>query len=539
MFRKQSFMRPVILVVFGVLFGVGMVAGFGGIAKLNLAFGQGGDITLGGPTPNIPQSATLESINTSFKAVAKAIQPTIVAIRVKSEAPKPVVNKNQGGNNSNPFHYFFHSPNGDGDDEEDMNPFGIPQQQGPSEGLGSGVIVTSDGYILTNNHVVENAAKKGGIMVKLTNKHEYEGHVVGTDPTTDLAVVKIEATGLPVAALGNSDDASVGEWVLAVGNPLGLESTVTTGIISSIGRNMPMGSSNAKNAGYNIANFIQTDAAINPGNSGGGLFNAKGQVIGINAMIATSTGMFAGYGFAIPINLAKIVATDIIKTGHVNRGIIGVQIKAIDQTEAEALGLDVPRGVRVDKVTKGSAGEAAGLREGDVILSVNGEETNEANQLQGLIALHHAGDNVTLKIWREGKEIEKNVKLRPRDNDVAMNGKVDESLDNPSNSEAQPAKAEATLDNIGVTVRNLNATEKEKYEVKGGVFVTNTIPGSEAYERGVGVIGKVVTAVDLKPVKNVDEFEKAMNRCKGRSIFVTLIDNQGDKRAIAIKVPKD
>ncbi|MFI5262907.1 MAG: trypsin-like peptidase domain-containing protein, partial [Candidatus Kapaibacterium sp.] len=405
--------------------------------------------------------------------------------------------------------------------------------------LGSGVIVTSDGYILTNNHVVENAAKKGGIIVKLTDKHEYEGHVIGTDPTTDLAVVKIEATGLPVAALANSDDVSVGELVLAVGNPLGLESTVTTGIVSSVGRQINIfdQARNKGNLNYSIANFIQTDAAINPGNSGGGLFNAKGQVIGINAAIATQTGMFAGYGFAIPINLAKIVAADLIKSGHVNRGYIGVSIKAIDQTEAEAMGLNVPRGVRIDNVTKGSAGEAAGLKEGDVILSVDGKETNESNQLQGLIALHHAGDNVSLKIWRDGKEIDKNVKLRPR-TDLAENVDNEESSGKGS-VEAEPMKETATLDNVGVSVRNLNSGEKEKYDTKGGVYITNVVPGSEAYDRGVGIIGKVVTAVDLKSVKNVSDFEKAMNNCKGRSIFVTLIDDKGDKRAIAIRVPKD
>ncbi len=539
---KYSFMRPVILVVFGLLVGVGLVAGFGGIAKLNIAFGQGGGVTLGGPTPNIPQSATLESINTSFKAVAKAIQPTIVSIKIKTEAPKPSAKKEPDANN--PFKFFFHNNpgngdgQGDGQGDEGDNPFSMPGPQGQSEGLGSGVIVTSDGYILTNNHVVENAAKKGGITVKLTNKHEYEAKVIGTDPTTDLAVIKIEATGLPVAALANSDEVSVGELVLAVGNPLGLESTVTTGIVSSIGRSINIfDEARSKNtAGYSIANFIQTDAAINPGNSGGGLFNAKGQVIGINAAIATRTGMFAGYGFAIPINLAKTVASDIIKSGHVNRGYIGVNIKAIDQTEAEALGLDVPRGVRIDNVVKGGAGEAAGLKEGDVILSVDGQETNESNQLQGLIAVHHAGDNVSLKVWRNGKEIDKNVTLRPR-TDVASNDKSEEDMQ--KSPEAQPMKQTATIDNIGVTIRNLNASEKDKYDTKGGVYITNTVPGSEAYDRGIGLIGKVVTAVDLKPVKNVDEFEKAMNAAKGRSIFVTLIDDKGDKRAIAIRVPKD
>ena len=538
MFKKNSFTRPVILIVFGLLLGVGMVAGFGGIAKLNMAFGQGGDITLGGPNPNIPQSATLESINTSFKAVAKAIQPTIVSIKIKTESPKAKPHS-QNQDENNPFKFFFHNnPNGGNGDEEGESPFSMPERQGPSEGLGSGVIVTSDGYILTNNHVVENAAKKGGIIVKLTNKHEYEGHIVGTDPTTDLAVVKIEATGLPVAALGNSDDVSVGELVLAVGNPLGLESTVTTGIVSSLGRAINIFDEvRAKNAGYSIANFIQTDAAINPGNSGGGLFNAKGQVIGINAAIATSTGMFAGYGFAIPINLAKIVASDLIKNGHVNRGYIGVQIKAIDETEAEALGLDVPRGVRIDNVVKGGAGEAAGLHQGDVILSVDGHETNESNQLQGLIALHHAGDNVSLKIWRGGKEIDKEVKLRPRTDDVASNDKSDGDEDN--RPEAKPMKETATIDNIGVTIRNLNSSEKDKYEAKGGVYITNVVPGSEAYDRGLGIIGKVITAVDGKQVKNVEEFENVMAKCKGKSIGMNVIDDKGDARFVAIRVPKD
>jgi len=543
MFKKHSFMRPVILVVFGLLFGVGMVAGFGGIAKLNIAFGQSDNVTLGGPTPVIPQSATLESINTSFKAVAKAIQPTVVSIKIKTEAPKKSAkNNNNGDNGNNPFKFFFHnSPNGNGDENDEENPFQMPDQQGPSEGLGSGVIVTSDGYILTNNHVVENAAKKGGIIIKLTNKHEYEAHVIGTDPTTDLAVVKIDATGLPVAALGNSDDVSVGEWVLAVGNPLGLESTVTTGIVSSLGRQINIfDESRTKNAaGTSIANFIQTDAAINPGNSGGGLFNAKGQVIGINAAIATRTGMFAGYGFAIPINLAKIVATDIIKTGHVNRGYIGVTIKPIDQTESEALGLGVPRGVRIESIVKGSAGESAGLHEGDIILSVDGQETNESNQLQGLIALHHAGDNVSLKIWRDGKEIDKNIKLRPRNEDLSLNEGAVSGEANADIREPAPMKDKVTLDNVGVSVRNLTSSEKEKYDTKGGVFITNVVPGSEAYDRGWGLIGKVISRVHGKDIRNVDDFEKVMNESKGSSVGSTVIDEKGDKRFIAIKIPKD
>jgi serine protease Do len=294
---KRSITRQLSLVVFGLLFGIGLIGATGGLDKINIAFGQGSDMTLGGPMPNIPPSPALESMNASFKSIAKAIQPTIVAISVKNEAPK----RSEGNSGNNPFHFFFRGPNGEDDGGDMFNPFG---GGAPQQGLGSGVVVTSDGYIITNNHVVENAAKKGGVTVKFMDNREFEGTVVGTDPTTDLAVVKINATGLTAAALGNSDNVEVGEMVLAVGNPLGLESTVTTGIVSSLGRSLGI-IDREKTQNYAIENFIQTDAAINPGNSGGGLFNLKGQVVGINSAIATRTGMFAGYGFAIPSNMAK------------------------------------------------------------------------------------------------------------------------------------------------------------------------------------------------------------------------------------------
>ncbi|HEY6171871.1 MAG TPA: trypsin-like peptidase domain-containing protein, partial [Candidatus Kapabacteria bacterium] len=383
---KPSIFRQVSLVVFGLLFGLGLIAATGGIDKLNIAFGQGSDITLGGPMPNVPPSPALESMNASFKAIAKAIQPTIVAISVKTEAPK---RQPGSGNPNDPFRFFFHSPDGGSSEEGDSyDPFG---GGGPQEGLGSGVVITSDGYIITNNHVVENAAKKGGVTVKFMDNREFEGTVVGSDPTTDLAVIKIQATGLAAAALGNSDNVEVGEMVLAVGNPLGLESTVTKGIVSSLGRSLDIIDRN-KTGGYAIENFIQTDAAINPGNSGGGLFNIKGQVVGINAAIATRTGMFAGYGFAIPVNMAKTVAMDIIKYGRVNRGYIGVQIRSVDQTEAEALGLNQAQGVRIDGVVKGGAGELAGLQRNDVVLAIDGKTVHTSQDLQGIIGMHHAGD---------------------------------------------------------------------------------------------------------------------------------------------------
>ncbi|MFI5201100.1 MAG: S1C family serine protease, partial [Candidatus Kapaibacterium sp.] len=280
---------------------------------MNIAFGASNP-SLGGPLPSLPNTSTLEDLNGSFVAIAKAVQPTIVQINVKTEAPK--ISKND---QENPFEHFF---GGDGGNFQ----FKFPEPKpSPEEGIGSGVIITSDGYILTNNHVVKDAAKKGGITVKMTDKRVFDASVVGTDPTTDIAVIKIDATNLPVAALGNSDDLAVGQVVLAVGNPLGLESTVTQGIVSSLHRPLPELGAEDGAGRYAITNFIQTDAAINPGNSGGGLFDIKGEVVGINSAIASGTGYFAGYGFAVPINMAKSVAMDLIKSGKVNRGYIGVQ----------------------------------------------------------------------------------------------------------------------------------------------------------------------------------------------------------------------
>lgn len=546
---KRSIFRQVSLVVFGLLFGLGLIAATGGIDKINIAFGQGSDVSLGGPMPNIPPSPALESMNASFKAIAKAIQPTIVAISVKTEAPK----RSEGsGNPNDPFRFFFRSPDG-GEEEGDMfNPFG---GGAPQAGLGSGVVITSDGYIITNNHVVENAAKKGGVTVKFMDNREFEGTVVGTDPTTDLAVIKIEATGLAAAALGNSDNVEVGEMVLAVGNPLGLESTVTKGIVSSLGRSLNI-IDREKTQNYGIENFIQTDAAINPGNSGGGLFNIKGQVVGINAAIATRTGMFAGYGFAIPVNMAKTVATDLIRYGKVNRGYIGVQIRSVDQTEAEALGLNTAQGVRIDGVIKGGAGEIAGLRSNDVILSIDGKTVHTSQDLQGVIAQHHAGDRVTLKVWREGKEMEKSVTLKARADSEELSLRTpakEEEMNDAVDSKKQTAKIES----VGLTVRNLSSVERDKFNVVGGVIISKVAQGSESYDRGLGLFAEsgglstlnssgtreanvgVITHVAGQPVKNAAEFEKAVNAKKGKAVALTIVDAKGESRFLAMKVPKD
>ncbi|HEY3876334.1 MAG TPA: Do family serine endopeptidase [Candidatus Kapabacteria bacterium] len=532
MLRKRPYLGAILLIVVGLVFGATLVSGFGNWKGMNLAFGAS-QPALGGSAPDLPDNQTLASLNGSFVAISKAVQPTIVQINVKTEAPKASKNSQE-----NPLEKFF---GGGGDDDNgggDM-PFHFqmpPQQQGPEEGIGSGVIITSDGYILTNNHVVKDAAKKGGVTVKMTDRRVYDARVVGTDPTTDIAVIKIDATNLPVAALGNSDNLQVGEVVLAVGNPLGLESTVTQGIVSSLGRPLPELGEQDGAGRYAITDFIQTDAAINPGNSGGGLFNIRGEVVGINAAIASETGMFAGYGFAIPINMAKEVALDLIKTGKVNRGYIGVQIAPVDQTVAQAMGLDRPRGVRIDNVQKDGAGEAAGLKDNDVILSVDGHETDAPNELQSLIGMHHAGDHVALHLWRDGKEMDKTVTLKPR-TDLADNSTQDNS-DEQEQSQDESAKSTATLDNIGVTVQTVTATDKDKYHVSNGVVIMSVAPGSEAYDRGLAR-NAVITEAAHQKVTSAGSFQKIIDSNAGKAVGLNVVDDKGDSHFFAIRVPQD
>jgi serine protease Do len=516
MLAKRPYLSALVLLIFGVAFGAVLVMGFGSWKGINLAFGAS-DPQLGGPLPKLSSDMTRQKVNQSFIEVSKAIQPTVVSITVKAE-------RRRASNDDNPLRRFFNFPEGD------ELPFEFDPS--PGGGLGSGVIITSDGYILTNNHVVENAAEKGGIDVKLMDKRVFPGRIIGTDPTTDIAVIKIDATNLPVAALGNSDQVQVGEWVIAVGNPLGLESTVTTGIVSSLGRSINI-FDQAKTQNYGIANFIQTDAAINPGNSGGGLYDLNGAVIGINTAIASTTGVYAGYGFAVPINMARTVAMDLIKTGKVNRGYIGVKIKTVDATDAEALGLDRPRGVLVDDITKGGAAEEAGLKHNDVILSVDGREVNESNALQGVIALHHAGDEVNLKIFRDGREMDKRVKLKPRPNEETA------SITGAGRARPETTSSEdAALEDIGLNVRNLNSAEEDKYNVNGGVIITGVTPGSVAYDRGLAR-NLVITHVARQAVKNVDDFRKAIDASRGRSVGITARTDKGDSHFFSLRIPKE
>lgn len=271
--------------------------------------------------------------------------------------------------------------------------------------MGSGVVISADGYILTNYHVIENV-EPGSIMVTLNDKRSLPAAIAGKDPSTDLALLKVDTEDLKPVVIGNSDRVQVGDWVLAVGNPFRLRSTVTAGIVSALSRQVEI----IEDA-LRIESFIQTDAAINRGNSGGALVNTSGELIGINTAIATQSGNYQGYGFAVPSNLALKVGRDLMEFGETRRGTLGVSIVSMNQEMAEDLGLSFIRGVRIVGLIEESAAFKAGLKLNDIILSVNGQSVEESNQLQERIALHRPGDWVLLQVWREGRELEMDVEL--------------------------------------------------------------------------------------------------------------------------------
>jgi serine protease Do len=511
---RKSILTSIALITVGIIFGVLLVSNFSGGIKLGFAK-DGGNVTLGGPAPIQSQNATIKALSDNFISVAKAVTPSVVGLTVTAE-----VKKSDRQMPKDFWHFFQQDP-----DE--------PEKQ---QGMGSGVIITPDGYIVTNNHVVEGATKDG-IEVTLADKIHYKGKLIGTDPTTDLAVVKIEAKDLPVAALGNSENVQVGEWVMAIGNPLGfLTSTVTQGIVSALGRNINIITSTDGRSNYAIENFIQTDAAINPGNSGGALVNMSGEVIGINAAIATTTGRFQGYGFAIPVSLMRTVVSDLIKYGEVRRGYIGVNIKTVDQTLADAIGLKEPKGVFVDGIVKGGAGDQAGLKDGDVILSIDGKETKAANELQTYIATKHPGDEVTLKIFRDGKTLEKSVTLRAREAKALAAREQDQG--NEEEEKAPPSPKTTRFDELGMSVRSLTADEKDQMSVQRGVVITEVKPYSEAFNRGLRP-NLVILDADKRPVTSPAELKKILgSKSAGDSVLLRVRLDKETVSFIAVQLPK-
>lgn len=499
--ERTKLLASLSLILVGMVFGVVLITGFNWVKP---GFGNS---QIGAPNPLVALNQDAQKLSDAFIKVAEAVTPTVVFIEIKSESSALNIPED---------HEFFF---------KDFPFFkDLPKQ--PQVGTGSGVIISSDGYIITNNHVVKDAKS---ISVTLNDKRKFSAELIGTDPLTDLAVIKIEAKNLTPAYLGNSDNIKVGQWVLAIGNPLGLTSTVTAGIISAIGR----GGLRLIQDSYGIEDFIQTDAAINPGNSGGALVDLNGAVIGINTAIASRTGYYQGYGFAIPINIVKTVAKDLIEYGKVRRGYIGVQIREVDNATAKAVGLDKTMGVIVEGLVDGGAAKDAGIEEGDIILSIDGKEVNKPNDLQSYVASKHAGNKVKLKIFRNGKTFEKEITLRPRKEDETdtkpvkkkEERKIDETIESKTYKE------------IGLTVKNLTSSELKKYNVENGILISKVESISIAFDAGLRE-GLVIVEVNRKKIDSVKEFDEEVSKKKGSALLMRVRDAQGNARFVGLEIPK-
>jgi Do/DeqQ family serine protease len=372
--------------------------------------------------------------------------------------------------------------------------FGNPGRGGGEmplqQGSGSGVIISSDGYIVSNNHVVEDAET---LEVVLNDERTYTAKVIGTDPTTDIALIKIDESNLPTVNFGNSDQVRVGEWVVAVGNPFSLTSTVTAGIVSAKGRSIDI----VRRSGGQLAieSFIQTDAVVNPGNSGGALVNQNGDLIGINTAISSPTGVFAGYSFAVPSAIVKKVAEDLREYGVVQRGLLGAQIRQLNTAYARELDIDRNNGVYVAEVQEGSAAQDAGIRSGDVILSVDGVPTLRSSELLEQLGRHRPGDRVVITVERDGKERDFAAVLKNQD------GNTDVVL---------PAAAPEVVANLGATFEDLTEDIVTEMQVEGGVVVADLGNGPLMEQTRVRP-GFILTKVNGRTVRNVEQLARMLD----------------------------
>jgi serine protease Do len=383
--------------------------------------------------------------------------------------------------------------------------FGQPQTQ-RQEGSGSGVIITEDGYIVTNNHVVDHADK---VEVTLNDKRTFTAKVVGTDPSTDLALLKIDEKGLPIIVYGNSDELKVGEWVLAVGNPFNLTSTVTAGIVSAKARNIGIiGSQNPNHVTNSIESYIQTDAVVNPGNSGGALVNTKGELVGINSAIESQTGTYMGYSFAIPVNIVRKVMDDLVQYGNVQRGFIGISIADIDSKLAQEKGLKEYRGVYVAGLTYDGAAKRAGIQSGDVITKVGDVDVNSISELQEQVSRYHPGDKISVSGLRDGKPELFSVVLR----NMAGNTSIEKSV-----------PTAASLNMLGANFSDASRDDKNNLGISGGAKITLLNPGKM---RNSGIHeGFIITSVDKKPIRSLNDLENALKDKQGGVLIEGVYPN--------------
>jgi Do/DeqQ family serine protease len=503
--KGKNIFGTISLLIVGVVFGAILVSSAGLVKQSRAEEIQIGSIS--SPVDNV----ALSDFNNAFIEVAEKVTPSIVSITVVSKMKE---DPHKGFDFNFPFNF-----------KEKM-----PENR---QGGGSGVIISEDGYILTNNHVVDNAVS---VRVSTFDKRQLDAIVVGTDPLTDLAVIKVEADDLPAAFLGNSEKLKVGSWVMAIGNPLSyLTSTVTAGIVSAIGRNINI---IRDKEGYGVENFIQTDAAINPGNSGGALVDLNGAVIGINSAIATNgfSSSYIGYGFAIPIDMAKAVAQDLIEHGEVSRGYIGVSIMEVDAATAKAIGLDKPMGIMIQRIVEDGSASGEDILAGDVILEVDGREVNKPNQLQSYVATRRAGTSVELLIYRDGKEIKRSVTLKARDKEKNDDSKIAESSKKEKKNDNEIS--EITFDNIGLTVRDLSDNLAKKYKVENGIYVKDVKRFSKAANQRL-FEGLIIVEVDKKAIDSVDDFENIVDAKSGSAVLLKVQDQNGNTSFVGLEIPED
>ncbi|RIJ36818.1 Do family serine endopeptidase [Pontibacter oryzae] len=385
--------------------------------------------------------------------------------------------------------------------------FGQRVPRGPQLGSGSGVIIASNGYIVTNNHVIDKADK---IEVVLDDKRKFEAKLVGTDPTTDIALLKVETDNLPTIRYGNSDDLQVGEWVLAVGNPMNLTSTVTAGIVSAKGRNINiLRRSEARD--MSIESFIQTDAAVNPGNSGGALVNLNGDLVGINTAIASQTGSFAGYSFAVPSSIVSKVVDDLLKYGEVQRALLGASIQEIDAAFAKEKGIKTLNGVYIAQIAQKSGAEEAGLKAGDVITAVNGVAVGKSSQLLEQIARYRPGDKVKVSYVRDGKDRTANVTLKNLNNSTEL----------VKRSEAKAVSFD------GATFEPVSKQEMSKLGIDGGAKISD-VRNSKFRETGMKD-GFIITRIDKYEVHEPADVEKYLKSFSGGVVYIEGVYPDGLK----------
>ena len=445
-------------------------------------------------TPNVPRQI-LET-GKAFSEIVSAVSPMVVNISTTK-----VVRRDTGPFFEDPFFDLFNP----------FHDFRMPKKW-KEQSLGSGVIVSPDGYIITNNHVVEKADE---IKVTLLDKRSFKGRIVGADPKTDIAVVRIDASSLPTLKWGDSEKLQVGEFVLAIGNPYGLSHTVTMGIISAVGR------ANVGIADYE--DFIQTDAAINPGNSGGPLVNIKGELIGINTAIFSRTGGYQGIGFAVPSNMVRLVMDQLVQRGKIIRGWIGVTIQELTPELSQKFGLKKSNGALVSDVAKDSPAAKAGIIRGDVILEFNGKEVKDVSSLRNMVAQSKTGSEVSMKILRSGKEYTVKVIIVEMPREIAE--VVPSQL--PNDSEAEALTGLTVMDLTKEIARQLGLYKDEK-----GVVVVKVEPGSPADEAEMKK-GDIIKEIDKKKVDNLGDFNRIASNIK-KDETVLLFINRGGKRFYVI-----